>query len=112
MIAGRGPLLDLIELLPGRFPGLVTYVGLLKPDEMPACYAPCDVFMIPQSACGPAEAFLPMKLLEAMAMARVVLVSNAESMMDVVRDGDNGLVFEKSDPDKVWLSNRAGGALG
>ena len=40
---------------------------------------------------------MPMKILEAMAMAKVVLVSDVAAMAEVVTDGVDGVVFGKDD---------------
>ncbi|MDH7515702.1 MAG: glycosyltransferase family 4 protein [Bacteroidota bacterium] len=41
---------------------------------------------------------LPLTLLEAMACACPVIVSDIPSLVDVIRDGENGLVFRAGDP--------------
>ncbi|MHC4755848.1 MAG: glycosyltransferase family 4 protein [Planctomycetota bacterium] len=98
-LLGRGPLAKAVEDAAEKYRDLVDFVGLVDYSRIPGYYAACDVFMIPRPPCGPAEAFLPMKLLEAMSMGRIVLVSDVTAMAEVVRDGENGLLFEKGSRD-------------
>ena len=71
---------------------------MLEYDRMPALMGAADLFMIPRPSCLPAETLMPIKLLEAMAMGRDVLVSSVGAMREVVRDGENGYVFGSDDP--------------
>lgn len=77
--------------------GNVCFLGMLDYDRMPALMGAADVFMIPRPSCLPSETLLPIKLLEAMAMGRDVLVSDVRAMAEVVRDGVNGYVFRSDD---------------
>jgi glycosyltransferase involved in cell wall biosynthesis len=77
--------------------GDVCFLGMLDYDRMPALMGAADVFMIPRPSCLPSETLLPIKLLEAMAMGRDVLVSDVRAMAEVVRDGVNGYVFRSDD---------------
>jgi len=92
---GRGPLQDEVKQAAKEHGDLIDYPGVARHEEMPGYYVACDVFMIPRLSFLTAEMLLPMKLLEAMAMEKIVLVSNVEAMGEVVTDGENGLVFEK-----------------
>jgi hypothetical protein len=62
-----------------------------------------------------AETLLPLKLLEAMAMGKTVLVSDVAAMAEVVTDERNGLVFEKGNHDdflrKLEAMAASGGGL-
>jgi glycosyltransferase involved in cell wall biosynthesis len=94
---GRGPLQARVEQHARAHADLIEYAGLVDYEQMLAYYAACDVFVIPRPRMALAEAFVPMKLLEAMAMARVVLVSDVGAMVEIVRDSQNGLVFRSGD---------------
>ena len=97
VLLGRGPLRDEVQKAAKERPGLIDFVGVVEYGQMPAYYAASDVFIIPRLPTPQAETLLPMKLLEAMAMEKVLLVSNVSAMADVVTDGVNGFVFEKAD---------------
>jgi len=99
VLLGRGPLQGEVERAAEEYGDLLDFLGLVDYSEMPGYYAACDVFMIPRLPLGPGEMFLPMKLLEAMAMGKIVLVSDVLAMAEVVCDGENGLVFEKGSID-------------
>jgi len=62
---------------------------------MPVYYQLCDVFMIPRPSTLSAETLTPLKILEAMAMEKVVLVSNVGGMAEAIRHGENGYLFSK-----------------
>ena len=99
VLLGRGPLEHAVGSAADQHRDLMEYRGLVQPDEMPAYYAACDVFLIPRPSSLPGETLLPMKLLEAMAMKKTLLVSNVAAMAEVITDGQNGLVFENGDSD-------------
>jgi len=99
VLLGRGPLQEQVKQAAKEHSDLLDYPGVVRHEEMPGYYAACDVFMIPRPPFLTAEMLLPMKLLEAMAMEKVVLVSNVAAMAEVVADGENGLVFEKGNTD-------------
>jgi glycogen(starch) synthase len=90
---GRGPLQARVEQHARTRGDLIEYAGLVDYEQMPAYYAACDVFVIPRPPVAPAEAFVPMKLLEAMAMEKLLLVSDVGAMVEVIQDGRNGWLF-------------------
>jgi len=90
---GKGELKDrIIEASNGN--PTVEYLGLAQYDEMPKYLAACDMFCIPRPSRLATETFVPMKLLEAMAMAKPTLVSNVAGMTEIIQNGVNGFVFE------------------
>ena len=94
-LVGRGPLEARVRQAEQEHGDILDYLGVAGHDEMPAYYAACDLFTIPRPSHRLAELFLPMKLLEAMAMEIPVVVSNVAAMAEVVRDGENGMLFRK-----------------
>lgn len=98
VLVGRGPLQSRAAQAAARMPELFEYPGLVAADEIPAYYAAADVFAIPRPSLLPAETLVPMKLLEAMAMEKLVLVSDVAAMAEIVTDGVNGWTFRKGDP--------------
>jgi len=88
----------------------VTLTGFVPRPDMDAIYRTHDVLVIPSLAGAfDAPAFstqpvpagagegLPRVLLEGMAAGLVPVVSNVGGMPDLVRDGENGLVFPAGD---------------
>jgi len=95
VVLGRGPLQSRVEQDARAHADLIEYAGLVDYEQMPAYYAASDVFVIPRPPLAPGEAFVPMKLLEAMAMEKLLLVSDVAAMTEIITDGENGLVFKK-----------------
>ncbi len=97
VIAGKGPRAGDVRNAAAQNPDRLEFLESLPHDAMAAHYAASDVFVIPRPPFRPAETLLPMKLLEAMAMEKIVLVSDVGGMTDVVTDQQNGIVFRKGD---------------
>ena len=96
LIVGRGPSAALVKEFSENNDFLV-YPGLVDYQKIPLYYQASDVFVIPRPSNLATETLLPMKLLEAMAMEKLVLVSNVSGMTEVVRHEKNGLVFKHED---------------
>jgi glycosyltransferase involved in cell wall biosynthesis len=99
VVLGRGPLQQKVEQAANDHKGLFEFAGIVEYNQMPSYYAASDIFVIPRPPLAPGELLLPMKLLEAMAMSKTVLVSNVAAMAEVVQDNLNGIVFNKGDMD-------------
>lgn len=97
VILGRGNLEKYVQSYTKNDSLNVSYLGLIPYEEMPSYYAACDVFVIPRPSTPPAESLTPMKLLEAMAMEKIVLVSSVKGMTEIVKDNVNGFVYTKDD---------------
>lgn len=96
VILGQGPLQKYVERVSGE-KDFIEYLGSVDYKDVPMYYSSCDIFVIPRPSTLPAETALPVKLLEAMAMQRIVLVSDVGGMADVVVNTENGFVFRKGD---------------
>jgi glycosyltransferase involved in cell wall biosynthesis len=67
--------------------------GRVRHDQVPALVKAMDVAVLPNS-----ESFnSPMKLFEYMSMGKAVVAPRVPAVTEVVRDGDNGLLFEPGD---------------
>ncbi|MBN1457441.1 MAG: glycosyltransferase family 4 protein [Sedimentisphaerales bacterium] len=95
VLVGRGPLEQEVLQAAKKHEDLIEYHGPVSYEKMPAYYAAADVFMIPRPSCKQAETLVPMKLLEAMAMGKMLLVSNVAAMSEIITHKKNGYVFEK-----------------
>lgn len=100
VILGRGPLKEYVDNMSKKESNLIEYLGLVNYDEMPMYYSACDVFVIPRPSTLPAETLMPMKLLEAMAMGKIVLGSNVGGIKEVLKNNENGIVFQKGNKDE------------
>jgi glycosyltransferase involved in cell wall biosynthesis len=100
VFAGRGPQTDAVRAA-AQAHGEIEFLGAVDYEQMPVLMAACDVFMIPRPPVIPAETFRPVKLLEAMAMEKVLLVSDVAAMAELIRHEENGLLFRKGDADSL-----------
>ena len=70
----------------------VVFTGFVEDDELPGAYAATDVF----ANAGIAE-LQSIVTLEAMATGKPVVAANAGALPLLVRDGENGYLFESGD---------------
>ncbi len=99
LIIGRGPLQEYVENF-CKEESLIEYLGVVDYNDMPLYYSLGDVFVIPRPSTLPAETLTPMKLLEAMAMEKVVLGSDVGGITEVLSD-KNGVIFRKGDSEDL-----------
>jgi len=92
---GQRPRGRRFTLLAEDYPQNVKFLPMVPYEEMPAYYQMCDVFVVPRPSTISSETLTPLKLLEVMAMGRPVLGSNVGGIAEVVKDGENGYLFEK-----------------
>ncbi|WP_288126597.1 glycosyltransferase [Thiomonas sp.] len=93
LVVGTGELQDALHAMVRQM-GLepcVVFTGMRT--DVPRLVAALDVFVMPSRWEG-----LPIALLEAMASAKPVICTRVGGIPDVVRDGDNGLLIDASDP--------------
>lgn len=95
LMVGDGPVFDETQALAADY-GMedrFVFTGLVAPEEVPGYVQAMDVFLIPRP-----PRFLknqiatPLKLLEAMALERAVVVSPVHGLRDLVDDGRTALV--------------------
>ncbi|PKP61714.1 hypothetical protein CVT91_02150 [Candidatus Atribacteria bacterium HGW-Atribacteria-1] len=96
IFVGNGPKQGQIISLVKAFPRHVKYVGMVAYEDMPIYYELCDVFIIPRGSTISGEFFVPLKLLEAMAMRKIILASDVNAIKGIIRHGDNGFLFHKN----------------
>lgn len=74
----------------------VRVVPNVAHDQLPAYYHLTDVLVIPSLRDG-----MPNALLEGMACERAIVASQVGGMLDVLRDGENGLLVPAGDVDAL-----------
>lgn len=96
VVAGTGPANDDLQDDARRLgvEDLVRFEGHVPGHRLPATYAAADAF-----ASASEIETQGLTLLEAMAVGRPVAVSAVGGYLDVVRDGENGYLFPRSDAD-------------
>jgi len=95
ILIGHGPEEKGMIALAKEHPQNVKLLPMAAYSEMPAYYQMCDVFIIPRPSTISSETIIPLKLLEVMAMGKPVLGSNVDGIAEVVKDKENGYLFEK-----------------
>ncbi len=77
--------------------GKVILGGQIPPADMPALYSLADVLCYPRERRRITELTTPLKPLEAMSMARPVVVSDVGGLRELVSDQVTGLFFQAGD---------------
>ncbi len=75
----------------------VIFVGFVKPEDLPAYYASCDIYCSPATG---AESF-GIVLLEAMASGKPIVASDIPGYRTILNDGVEGLLFEPMNPEAL-----------
>ncbi|MFP4029828.1 MAG: glycosyltransferase [Candidatus Brocadiia bacterium] len=88
-----------VEKLSESYPGAFTYLGMFPHSEMPALLAAADYVCLPQRPTPYAEAQIPAKVFEAMAMEKPI-VATAVSDLPQILDGC-GKVVPPQDPEAL-----------
>ena len=102
VVLGRGPLQNYVVDMSKKESDLIEYLGLVNYNDMPIYYGACDVFVIPRPPTLPAETLIPMKLLEAMVMEKIVLGSDVGGITEVVTNNKNGIIFKKGEKNDLF----------
>lgn len=103
-VVGDGPLRPELERMAADL-GIadrVHFTGFVSTAELEAAFAECDAFVLPAvvDAKGDVEG-LGVVLLEALAYGKPVIASGAGGIVDIVRDGETGLLVPPGDPDAL-----------
>lgn len=92
VLVGNGPLKDALVQQAAEL-GIadrVIFAGAVPHGEVPGYVAAFDVAVVPHSN----EYRSPIKLFECMALGRAVLAPGTEPIKQVIRDGENGVLFD------------------
>jgi PEP-CTERM/exosortase A-associated glycosyltransferase len=81
--------------------GRVVLTGRVPHDQVPRYYNLVDVLAYPRHAMRLTELVTPLKPLEAMAQGRLVVASDVGGHRELIRDGENGLLFEADRADAL-----------
>jgi glycosyltransferase involved in cell wall biosynthesis len=73
----------------------VTFTGMVRPPEVAARLEDADVLVLPNPATAVSQRYTsPLKLFEYLAMGRPVVASDLPAFREVLRHGENALLFE------------------
>jgi glycosyltransferase involved in cell wall biosynthesis len=99
LIVGEGrrrPELESIASASGAA-GRIVFTGAVPHDEVAAMYALLDAFVVPRRDERAARLVTPLKLFEAMAMARPLVVADLPALTEVAPDGERSLAYAAED---------------
>lgn len=90
VIIGDGPSKPDLELRAHnlQLEDRVIFTGKLRPEEVKDIMKDCFVFVLPSLSEG-----LPRVLLEAMALGKPVIGSNVGGILNLIKEGENGMLF-------------------
>ena len=100
-VIGGGPQQAELEALAAELglDGVVSFRGLVAPDEVDTAYARCSAVVLPARVAADGDRDgLPTVLLEAMARALPVVSTRVIGIPELVRDGETGLLAPPEDP--------------
>ncbi len=100
MIVGDGPMANAINALEEEFPGRVTFVGAVPQSEVPKYVRAMDIAVAPYPQL---ERFYysPLKILEYMSAGRAVVASRIGQIVELIRDGETGLLVSPGDTSEL-----------
>jgi glycosyltransferase involved in cell wall biosynthesis len=97
LVVGDGPAMADLQSLQADF---ITLAGSVEHRAVPELTAAMDVVVVPYHRGGEPY-FSPLKLFEAMAMAKPIVGANIGQVKEVIVHGSNGLLYEPSDPEDL-----------
>lgn len=80
-----------------------VFVGLKPPSDVPRYIAAADVVLVPYPLTRSANTVSPLKLFEALAMAKPVIASDLSGIRDVIVNGHNGILV--GDNPEEWVQS-------
>ncbi len=99
VIVGGSPYDDYDRRLQERWGQWLIYIPKLPYEKMPEVVAAADVVVVPQRNTPAALAQFPLKLTDAMAMAKPVLASNVGDLPEIL--GGTGYLVDPESPDQI-----------
>ena len=81
----------------------VIFTGRVPHDQVQRYYNLIDVLVYPRLKMRLTDLVTPLKPLEAMAQGRLVVASDVGGHLELIRDGETGILFKAGDPDALAL---------
>ena len=80
---------------------MITVTGRVSHDQIDEYYSVIDIFVYPRISKRITELVTPLKPLEAMAMAKIVIASDVGGLKELVNDRENGYLFNAGNADAL-----------
>ena len=99
LLVGGGPAEEALRALAHKM-GIsdkILFAGRVPHAEVARYYSIADVLVYPRHSMRLTELVTPLKPLEAMAQGRLVVASDVGGHRELIRDGDNGILFRAGD---------------
>jgi PEP-CTERM/exosortase A-associated glycosyltransferase len=90
----------------GNMGAYMTFTGWLPHDRIVEAYRKIDIFVYPRRRNRLTDLVTPLKPLEAMAMAKVVLASDVGGHRELIEDGRTGFLFKADDVSELVVRLR------
>jgi len=103
LLVGGGPQEDVLKAM-ARTLGVehqVVFAGRVPHRDVQRYYSIVDIFVYPRHSMRLTELVTPLKPLEAMAQGRLVVASDVGGHRELIRNGDNGVLFRAGDKDSL-----------
>ncbi|KKM14258.1 hypothetical protein LCGC14_1707940 [marine sediment metagenome] len=94
IILGKGPLQNFIKNLSIKYKDLIEFHNYIHYDIMPLYYSACDVVISPLLSISFVKDNIPTKLLEGMAMEKIILGSDVPGIKGIITHNKNGIIFK------------------
>jgi PEP-CTERM/exosortase A-associated glycosyltransferase len=103
LLVGGGPQEAHLKVLARelRVSDLVVFAGRVPHQDVPRYYSLIDVLAYPRYPMRLTDLVTPLKPLEAMAQGHLVVASDVGGHRELIRDGDNGVLFRAGSADAL-----------
>jgi PEP-CTERM/exosortase A-associated glycosyltransferase len=100
LLVGGGPQDTKLKALAGRLgvQDKVIFAGRVPHDQVQRYYSLVDVLVYPRLRMRLTDLVTPLKPLEAMAQGRLIVASGVGGHNELIKDGNNGVLFEAGNP--------------
>jgi glycosyltransferase involved in cell wall biosynthesis len=79
----------------------VDFVGPVVHENMPRYLSGAKIAVVPNEACGTSLYSSPLKLFEYMAQGLPIVASDLPAFREILRDGENAVLFKPGDPEAL-----------
>jgi PEP-CTERM/exosortase A-associated glycosyltransferase len=105
LLVGGGPQEQELKTLAARLDieDKVIFTGRVSHDQVQRYYNLIDILVYPRLQMRLTDLVTPLKPLEAMAQGRLVVASDVGGHMELIKDGETGILFRAGDQDALVL---------